>query len=194
MDEANLVGVHEAGVAHHVAAVGQVDGENRAATVRDGGCAVVVELFVIVGADVAAREDLLQVLHHRRVDGHEVFEVAVDGAVLDHEDLAVAFDDLRLDLADLLVEQDLVGELAVDDLLTDFRDAARAEGVGGARPTEGRLLLLVALQQGLVTPLGGEGSVWADAVELFKYCPTCLRDHGDGLLCELVCLCHESPE
>src|SRR2546421_9365273 len=32
-------------------------------------------------------------------------EVAVDGAVLDHPDLAVALDDLCLDLADLLVDE-----------------------------------------------------------------------------------------
>ena len=40
------------------------------------------------------------------VHGHHVFEVAVDRAVLHHQDLAVALEDRRLDLADLLVEQD----------------------------------------------------------------------------------------
>ncbi len=162
VDEADLVGVHEAGVAHHVAAVGEVDGENRAAAVGDGGGAVVVELLVVVGADVAAGEDLFEVLEEGGVDGHDVFKVAVDGAVLDHEDLAVALDDLGLDLADLLVEEDLVGELAVDDLLADLRDALGAEGVGGAGPAEGRLFFLVALEEGLVAPLGGEAGVGAD--------------------------------
>jgi hypothetical protein len=117
--------------------------------------AVVVQLLVVVGADVAAGEDLFEVLEEGGVDGHHVFEVAVDGAVLDHQDLAVALDDLRLDLADLLVEQDLVGQLAVDDLLADLGDALGAERVGGARPAEGRLLFLVALEQRLVAPLGG---------------------------------------
>ena len=42
MDEAHLVGVHEAGVAHHVAAVGEVDGQHRAAPVFDGAGAVLV--------------------------------------------------------------------------------------------------------------------------------------------------------
>jgi hypothetical protein len=37
MDEAHLVGVHEAGVAHHVAAVGQVDGQDRPAAVLYSG-------------------------------------------------------------------------------------------------------------------------------------------------------------
>ena len=35
MHEADLVGVHEARIAHHVAAVGQVDRQHRAAAVRD---------------------------------------------------------------------------------------------------------------------------------------------------------------
>ncbi len=43
VDEPDLVGVHEARIAHHVAAVGQVDGEHRAAAVRDGAGAVVVQ-------------------------------------------------------------------------------------------------------------------------------------------------------
>jgi len=134
VDEADLVGVHEAGVAHHVAAVGQVDGQNRATAMGDGRGAVVVELLIVVGADVAAGEDIFEVLHHRRVDGHDVLEVAVDGAILDHQDLAVALDDLSLDFADLLVEEDLVGQLAVDDLLANLRDALGAEGVGGTGP------------------------------------------------------------
>jgi len=98
------------------------------------GRAVVVELRIVVGADVAAGEDLFEVLEEGGVDGHHVFKVAVDGAVLDHQDLAVALDDLGLDLADFFVEQDLVGQLAVNNLLADLRDALGAQRVGGARP------------------------------------------------------------
>jgi len=74
MDEAHLVGVHEARVAHHVAAVGEVDGEHRAAAVGDGARAVLVERGIVVRADVAAREDLLDVPVERRIDGHHIFE------------------------------------------------------------------------------------------------------------------------
>ncbi len=146
---------------------------------RDGRRPVIVKLLVVVGADVAAGEDVFEVLHHRRVDGHEVLEVAVDGTVLDHEDLAVALDDLGLDLADLLVEKDLVRQLAVDDLLADLRDALGAEGVGGAGPAEGRLLLLIALEEWLVGPLRGEALVGADRIQLVEYCPAraCSEHH-----------------
>ena len=168
VDEADLVGVHEAGVAHHVAAVGEIDGEDRAAAVGDGRGAVVVQLFVVVGADVAAGEDLFEVLEEGGVDRHDVFKVAVLGAILNHEDFAVALDDLRLDFANLLIQKNFVGQLAVDDLLANLGDALGAEGVGGAGPAERRLFFLVRLQEGLVRPLRGERSVGADAVQLLE--------------------------
>ena len=99
-----------------------------------------------MGADVAAGEALFEVLEEGGVDGHHVFKVAVLGAVLDHQDLAVALDDLGLDFADFFVQQNFVGQLAVQDLLADLGDALGAERVGGARPAKGRLLFLVALQ------------------------------------------------
>ena len=136
VDEADLVGVHEARVAHHVAAVGQIDREHRAAAVRDGAAAVVVQLRVVVRADVAAGEDIFEVLEERRVDRHHVFEVAVDRAILHHQDLAVALDHLRLDLAGLVGVEDFERRLAVQNLLADFRHAARAQRIGLARPAE----------------------------------------------------------
>ena len=125
MDEADLVGVHEAGIAHHVAAVGQVDRQDRSAAVVYGAAAVVVELFVVVCADVTAREDVLQMIEERGVHRHHVFKVAVLRAILHHQDLAVALDDLRLDFANLLDSKGSCSELAIDDLLPDLRNALR---------------------------------------------------------------------
>jgi hypothetical protein len=127
-----------------------------------------------VGAHVAAGEALFKVLEEDRVDGHDVFKVAVLGAVLDHEDFAVALDDLGLDFADFLVEEDFVGQLAVEDLLANLGDALGTERVRGARPAEGRLLLLPALEERLVAPLGREGGVGADAVQALKNDPRSL--------------------
>ena len=56
VDVADLVGVHEARVAHHVAAVGQVDRQHRAAAVLDRRGAVVVQR-VGDGREVAARKE-----------------------------------------------------------------------------------------------------------------------------------------
>ena len=89
-----------------------------------------------VGAHVAAGEALFKMLEEGGVHGHDVFKVAVLGAILDHQDLAVALDDLGLDLADLLVEQNFVGQLAVENLLANLGDALGTERVGGARPAQ----------------------------------------------------------
>ncbi len=60
MHETNLVGVHKAGVAHHVATVRQIDGEHRTTAVGHGRGAVIVKLAIVVGADIAARENLFR--------------------------------------------------------------------------------------------------------------------------------------
>ena len=134
VDEPDLVRVHETRIAHHVAAVGQVNCEHRAAAVRDGAGAMLVELFVVVRANVAAGERFFQMFEERRVDGHHVLKVAVLGAILHHDDFAVALDDGGFDFAHLFVEQDLVRQFSVDDLLPDFGNAARAQRIGLARP------------------------------------------------------------
>ena len=168
VDEADLVGVHEAGIAHHVAAIGQIDGQHRAASVGDGARAVMVKFFVVVGADVAAGEDRFQVLEESGIDGHDVFEVAVDGAILHHQDFAVALDHLRLDLAGFVGIEDLERGLAIQDLLADFRHAARTQRIGLARPAKRRHGLFPALEQRFVAPLGDKARVLADLVELIE--------------------------
>ena len=81
VDVADLVGVHEARIAHHVAAVRQVDGEDRAAAVLDGRGAVVVQA---IGdrLEVAAREQRLRCASRNAgIDGEHVGEGAVLGQV-----------------------------------------------------------------------------------------------------------------
>src|SRR6185312_906309 len=137
--------------------------------------AMVVQLFIVVGSDVAAGKVVFEVLKERRVDGHYVVKMAMLGAVLDHQNLAIALDDLGLDFANLLIQKDLVRQLAVENLLAALRDALGAQRVGGARPAQGRLFLLPALQERLFAPLGGEGGVGADAVNALEDSPGALR-------------------
>ena len=134
MDKAHLVGVHEAGIAHHVAAVGEINGQHRPTAMGDGRGAVFVQLVIVVGAHIAARKDFFQMTEKIRVHGHYVFKMAVLGAIFDHQDLAIALDDLRFDLADLFVHQDFVGQLTVNDLLADFGNALGTQRIGAARP------------------------------------------------------------
>src|SRR5215213_437148 len=116
MYEADLIGVHEARIAHHVAAVRQVNRQHGTATILDRAGAVVVKLLVVGRLNVAAPKHRLDVREELRGNRHHVFIVAVLGAVLDHPDLAVALDDLSLDLADLLVDQEANIFLAADDI------------------------------------------------------------------------------
>src|SRR5688572_27132805 len=126
MYESDLVCIHETWIAHHVAAVGEVHGQDGAAAVQNSRTAVIMKLLVVVGADIATGEHLFEVLEERRVDGHHVFKVAMDWAVLDHDDLAVLLEDGRLDLADLLVEEDADIFLAVENRLPRFARAVWA--------------------------------------------------------------------
>ena len=89
---------------------------------------------------------------------------------------------LRLDLADLLVLENLYRQLAVENLLADLRDAAGTQRIRLARPAQRRLLLLPALEQRLVRPLGNEPGVAADRIQLVKNEPGGVRPHGNGLL------------
>ncbi len=126
MDEAHLVGIHETGIAHHVATIGEINGQNRSAAVLDGAGAVVVQSFVIVGANIAAGENFFKMLKEFGIHGHDVFKMTVLGAIFHHEDLAVTLDNLGLDLAGLFIEQNFMGQLAINDLLADFRNTLRA--------------------------------------------------------------------
>ena len=68
MHEADLVRIHKARITHHVAAVGEVDGQHGAASILHRGRAVVVQLFIVVRGDVAAGEDVFEVLGEFGVD------------------------------------------------------------------------------------------------------------------------------
>jgi len=149
-----------------------------------------MQLLVIVGADIAARKNLFQVLEEVGVDGHHVFKVAVLRTVLHHQDLAVALDDLRLDLARLLVHQDLDRQFAVDDLLANLGNALGAERIRGAGPAERGLRLLVRLEERLVRPLGRERRIGMNAIQFVENHPCAFSSNGDGFLNVLYGLMH----
>ncbi len=140
-----------------------------------------MQLLVIVGADVASGENVFQVLEERGIHGHHVFEVAVDGAVFHHQDLAIALDDLRFDLAGLLVHQDFDRQLAVDDLLANVGYALGAKRIGAARPAQRRLGFLVRLEQRLIGPLGRKRRIGMDAVQFVEDYPCAPGGNGDSL-------------
>ena len=56
MHKSNLVGIHETRIAHHVAAIGQVDREHGAASILDCARAMIVQFLVVMGGKVATRQ------------------------------------------------------------------------------------------------------------------------------------------
>src|SRR5215831_3192613 len=76
MYEPNLVRIHETGITHHVAAVGEVDRQDSTSAILDGAGAVIVKLLVVMSGDVAPREHGFDMRKELRIDCHYVFEMA----------------------------------------------------------------------------------------------------------------------
>src|SRR5207245_7447527 len=87
------------------------------------------------------------------INGHHVFVVAVERAVLHHPDLPVALDNLRFDRADLFVHQIAPILLAGNDRLARFFDARGTKRIRLPREAQRGLGLLPGFQQWLVRPL-----------------------------------------
>ena len=113
----------------------------------DAAGAVIVQVFVVVGGDVAAVEVLLNPRQELGVDGHDVFKVAVLGAIFDHPHLAVALNDLSFDLAHVLINQDPVVVSPVNNPVARLSDAGGAEGIRAAGETQDRLGLFPGFLQ-----------------------------------------------
>ena len=146
MHVADLVRIHEARIAHHVAAIGQIDREHRAAAVANGRRPVVMQR-VGDGRKIASGKKRFHALQKRRVDRHRVGKRAVDGAGLFNNDLAVPLDDMRGDFRRVAAHQRFERLLAGEDARAGFAYAHRAQGICRARPAELWLRALVALQQ-----------------------------------------------
>jgi hypothetical protein len=69
MDVANLVCVREAWIAHHVAAIRKVYGQNGTATIFDGRSPVAVNVLVANRAEIPTLIALLEEAAETRVDG-----------------------------------------------------------------------------------------------------------------------------
>src|SRR5207247_11240384 len=99
MNKPDLVGVHEAGITHHVAAIGKVYSQNSAASILHRAGTVIVQFLVVVSVDVAPGKHLFNMREKLRIDSHHVFEVAMDRTLLYHPDLTIALNLRSFNLA-----------------------------------------------------------------------------------------------
>src|SRR5439155_26905390 len=83
---------------------------------------------------------------------------------------------------DFFVQQHADVALAVENLVARLAYAYRAERVGFARPAEGRLRLLIRLQQRLVGPFRDERRVLTNPVHRVEHDPGAVRRDGESLL------------
>ena len=138
MNVADLIRIHEARIAHHVAAVCQIDRQNRAAAEFDIARAVMMNVLVLGGLEIAAEKERLDPLQKLRVSREHVHKLAVRRARLSHDYLAVLLDDLGLDLARMSVHQDVQRDVAGDDAVANRLDAGRAKRIGLSRESKRR--------------------------------------------------------
>jgi hypothetical protein len=157
----------------------------------DGAAAMIVKLGVVVGANVPTGKHLLDVLEEVGIDRHEVLEMPVLRAILDHQDLAVPLDDLSLDLSDLLLDQHREIGFAVDDLVARLGHALRTERVRGPRPSQRWLGLLPGLEERFVRPLRCERRSGTDAIQSFEDEPSTVGYEGYSLFSVLDRSMHE---
>jgi len=165
VNKTDLVRIHEARIAHHVAAICQVDGQYSTASIFDRRSPVVMKLFVVVRLLVAARKKSLDVRQEFRIHRHQVFKVSVFGAIFDHPDLAVTFDDLGFDLTNLFIDQRRDIAFAADDLFACFDHAVRAERICLAREAKSRLGFLPRLKDRFIRPFRYERGIWFELID-----------------------------
>src|ERR1700730_4198734 len=150
MNEADLISVHETGIAHHVATVRKVNGQDSAAAIFNSARTVVVQFLVTMRIDIATWEHLFDVGKKFYVDGHHVFEVPVYRAIFYHPYFAITLNNLRLDLANLLIDENTNVLLAAQTCFPCFDYAIRTKRICGSRPAQRWFTLLPGFQQRLV--------------------------------------------
>ena len=127
MDKAHLVGIHEAGIAHHITAVGQIDREHRTASMLDGTGPVVVQIFVIVSPNIATGKVFLNPAQEFGIDGHQVFKLSVLRTLFDHPHLSITIHNLGLDFTDFLIDEDPIIFFSAQNPLTRFHHTLGTE-------------------------------------------------------------------
>src|SRR6266542_4754744 len=150
----NLVCIHEAGIAHHVAAIGKVHGQDGAAAKFDVRSAMSMDVRIVSRAKVASEEERFDPLEKRGVSCHNVNKLAMLRTVLAHDYLSVFFHDLCFDFARMLIHQRFEGSFAADDGVANFLNTAGTKTVGLAWEAERWRGALVGFQQWARGPFG----------------------------------------
>src|SRR5439155_7686486 len=159
----DLICVHEAGIAHHVAAVGKVHRQNGPPAKLDIGGAMVVYCGVFRNAEVAPKEERLNSSQELRIGSHHVFKLSVFRTVLLHDDLTILFENLGLNLARVFIHQGFQSSLSGDNGITNFLYTSWAKTVSLARKTERRRRSFVGFQERARGPVRTDGVAFGES-------------------------------
>src|SRR5579884_595782 len=111
----------------------------------------------------------------------------MDGALLDHPDLAVALDDLCFDLADFLVHEVAPILLPREDGFARFLHTPRAERISLPRPPQRWLGLFPGLQQRFFRPVWSKRWIGIELIEKLQSIESHARGFADREIDELPC-------
>ena len=182
MNITNLVGIHEAGVAHHVTAVGEIDSEDCAAAELDVRGPVLMHVRIFGCLKVTAKKERLDPFEKRRIGGHHINKLAMFRTGLAHDDLAVLFHNLCFDFSRMFIHQRLKWRRAVDDRGTNLLNTARTKGIGFSRKAERRRRAFVGFQERAGRPLRPHRLAFGQAlVDGLKSFPGDVRERRNQL-------------
>src|SRR6266852_4116289 len=99
---------------------------------------------------------------------------------------------MGLDISDFFVHQNVDRQVAVENLLPNFRHTLGTERIGGTGPAERRLRLFPGLEQGFIGPFGSRRRIRSNAVQAFKDGPCAGGGNCYGLLDILDRLMHSA--
>ena len=180
MNITNLVRIHEARIAHHVAAIGQVNRQNRAAAKLDIRSSMTMNVFVFSGTKVTTEEERLDARQKRRIGRHHIFKQPVLRTGLSHQYLTVVFNDLGLDLTGMLEHQHFERHLTSDHRIANFFDTGWTETVGLAWETEWWSSSFVGFEKRTGRPVWPNRLTFGQPlVDRLKRLPRHIREAGD---------------
>jgi hypothetical protein len=110
-----LVRIHEAGITHHVATIGEIDRQDGSATVFDGRVSMTMDVGVFRASKISAKKESFDSPGKVRAGGKHILEGAMFLAHFSHQNSAILFQNVRFDLTRVLVNHGGDVSLAADN-------------------------------------------------------------------------------
>ena len=138
MNITHLVGIHETLIAHHIAPVGQIHGQNGSAAIFDGRVPVPMDMRRPPRMEIPAKKQTFHPFGEIRICREDILKGAVLFTNLAHQHTAALFHNLSLDASRVFPDQCCQVNFVVQDLHANFGDTTGTKRIGGAGKTKRR--------------------------------------------------------